>query len=475
VTAWLEKVSYRRSTLAGMTTELSRVPFGAEPRQTQLRERHRTVLAATPPYSLDRSLRAMTGFSPCAGDQSVRDGRVRKAFAIPGRDGPDDAVVVEVGPPPDGTAGVTLVVHAADPVDASEAGGVERAVGRWLGLDDDLADFLSMARADPPMRPVLAATEGLHQVRFASLAEGAAYFTLTQRSTQWFAGARKRTIAAQLGPGAELDGQRYVAFPSLPRLLSLSVDDLVRFAGNQQRATRLAGVLAGVAALDEEWLRSAPYDEARKALLGVRGVGAFTAHAILLRVLGRPDDAPVEMAQFTRVAEEIYGDPPPSPAELREWYSGHLGWWAYLGRTGLSWIAAGEPTSDGTTPDGTPGGTAADGTTPGETTPGGMTADGTAAVASPGRPDAGVADGQVEAGASDSSQRNSVRTPQPVAPLTRSPSAESAQAGDDMSRCAHRSAAAPTNSRRYSAAITEPPPISVELTRSATSLSSAST
>jgi DNA-3-methyladenine glycosylase II len=437
VAEWLEKLSYLRSTLAGMTTELSPAAFGAKVHQPRLRERHRTVLAATPPFSFDRSLRAMTGFSPCAGDQSVGDGRVRKAFAVPGRDGPDDAVVVDVGPPPDGTPGVTLVVYAADPLDTSESAGVERAVGRWLGLDDDLAGFLAVARADPPMRPVLAATDGLHQVRFASLAEGAAYFTLTQRSTQWFAAARKRTMAAELGPGADLDGQRYVAFPSLPRLLSLPADDLVRFAGNRQRATRLAEVLAGVAALDEEWLRSAPYDEARKALLGVRGVGMFTAHAILLRVLGRPDDAPVEMAQFTRVAEEIYGDPPPNPAELRERYAGHLGWWAYLGRTGLGWLAAADARTA----------------------------------------DVQAGDGAVQAGAgaSESSQRNRVRTPQPVAPLTSSPSAESAQAGDDMSTCAHRSTAAPTNSRRNSAAMTEPPPISVELTRSATSLSSAST
>ena len=65
------------------------------------------------------------------------------------------------------------------------------------------------------MAPLLAAAEGLHQVRFASLAEGAVYFTLTQRSTQWFAAARKRRIAAERGPRAVVDGVSYVAFPTL--------------------------------------------------------------------------------------------------------------------------------------------------------------------------------------------------------------------------------------------------------------------
>ena len=70
----------------------------------------------------------------------------------------------------------------------------------------------------------------------------------------------------------------------------------------------------------------------------MRGVGTFTAHALLLRVLGRPDDTPLEMAQFTGVAEAVYGGPPPSPAELREWYGPYVGWWAYLSRIGLGWL-----------------------------------------------------------------------------------------------------------------------------------------
>jgi DNA-3-methyladenine glycosylase II len=395
---------------------------------TPLREWHRTVLAATPPYSLSQSLRALAGFAPAAGDQVVAGGRVRKALLRPGAD-PDEAVVVEVGPP-----GITFIVYSQSPLDVAEVAGVERAAGRWLGLDDDLSAFLAVARADPAMAPVLAATEGLHQVRFPSLAEGVAYFTLTQRSTQWFAAARKRRIAAELGPHAELDGQDHVAFPSFATLLARSETELIRFGGNRQRAARLGEVLHGVAALDEEWLRTAPYAEARAALLAVRGVGAFTAHGILLRVLGRADDVPLEMAQFTQVAEALYGSPPPSPAQLRERYGSQLGWWAYLSRMGLGWAAADAAAAPVTTED----------------------------------------RAHDDAAATPSSQRSNVRTPQPVAPLASSPSAESAQAGVDMSTCTQRSRKAPANSRRYNAAITEPPPMSVELTRSATSLSSAS-
>jgi DNA-3-methyladenine glycosylase II len=414
-----------------------------EQHRSVLREQHRSVLATTPPYSLSRTLRALTGFTPCAGDQSIADGRVRKALLRPGAH-PDEAVVVEVAPPPDGQPGVNLTVYAGTPLEPGEVAGVRRSVGRWLGLDDDLGAFLAVARADPAMAQVLTVTTGLHQVRFPSLAEGAAYFALTQRSTQWFAAARKRRIVSELGARGELDGEVHIAFPSLATLGALGEDELVGFAGNRQRAVRLREVLTGIAALDEEWLRTAPFAEARAALLAVRGVGAFTADAILLRVLGRPDNVPLEMAQFTRVVEALYGDPAPTAAQLRERYGHHIGWWAYLSRMGLGWLAA----------------------------------DAKRQAAGTGEQDrTGEQSGsgqECDAVATRSSHRTSVRTPQPVAPLASSPSGESAQAGEDMSRCAQRSRNSPANSRRYIAAITEPAPTCVELTRSATSLSSAS-
>jgi DNA-3-methyladenine glycosylase II len=297
---------------------------------------HSALLPAVPPFSLAASLAAMSGFRPSAGDQLIMSDRLRKGLAHPAE--PRTAVVIEVGPRPDAAPGVRLDVFAERPLSASGAVAVERWVRAWLSLDDDMRPFLELASDDPPVAALLAEVAGLHQVRFGSLAEGTAYFALTQRSTQWFATARKARIAIELGPRATLDGEVFVAFPGLPELAALGADGLLSFAGNAQRAIRLAEVLAGVARLDEGWLRSAPYEEAQRALLEVRGIGRFTANAILLRVLGRPDEVPLEMAQFTRVAAAVYGEPPPSPAELRERYGDQIGWWAHVTRTALAWL-----------------------------------------------------------------------------------------------------------------------------------------
>jgi len=93
---------------------------------------------------------------------------------------------------------------------------VEATVTRWLSLDDDPARFPAhRAGAIPsPWAPILAATAGLHQVRFASLAEGIVYFALAQRSSQWLAAGPQATDGRASGaPGLCVDGVTQVAFP----------------------------------------------------------------------------------------------------------------------------------------------------------------------------------------------------------------------------------------------------------------------
>ncbi len=294
-----------------------------------------TVLRATAPFDLACSLRAMESFAPCSGDQLVVDGRVRRAFLHP--TDPARAVVTEVVGRDDGVAGVHLTVFSDEALTPEETAAVGERVSDWLGLRDERGAFLELARADPGMAPVLAAAEGLHQVRFASLTEGAVFYTLVHHSAHWFAKAYKRRLLTAHGPRGVVDGVVYAAFPPLSTLAALGVAGLVPYASNMLSARRLHAVLTGLSALDEHWLRTGPAEEVYGTLLSLRGVGPFTAHALLLRVLGHPDRAPLELRQHRTAAETLYGSPAPSPDELREWYGATIGWWAYTVRTALDW------------------------------------------------------------------------------------------------------------------------------------------
>ncbi|BCJ37625.1 DNA-3-methyladenine glycosylase 2 family protein [Actinocatenispora thailandica] len=306
---------------------------------------HTTKLPAVSPFDLRQSLRALSGFAPCAGEQVVADGAVRKAFALPTPAA--EAIVVEVGPRGDGRAGVSLAVFGGRALADDELRWAERRVTDWLGLADDMTGFLAVAADDPAIRPVLAEVAGLHQVRFASLAEGACYFVLTQRTAQRVAGLRKRRLAAAHGPSLTVGGQRFVAFPAFPTLTGLGPDQLGRFTGNARQTDYLLAAIHALAGADEQWLATAPYDEVLAELRRIRGVGDFTASAIMLRVLGRPDRLPIGMPQFADVAARLYG-PGTSIDAVAERYGRYLGWWAYYAKTALA--SMGVPTTHATRP-----------------------------------------------------------------------------------------------------------------------------
>jgi 3-methyladenine DNA glycosylase/8-oxoguanine DNA glycosylase len=288
---------------------------------------YQRTLPAARPFSFELSLRAMAGYSPTAGERHA--GTVRRAFTL--ADG--TPVVAEVGP---ADAGARLVGHRV----ADQAGGDElaTAVSRWLSLDDDQSAFLAAARSDPAMAPVLAETEGLHQVRFPGLAEGACYFVLAQRTSQRTAETRTRRLAAQFGPPPiDLDGCRYQAFPTLERLAGLGAASLRPFTANQRQAEYLAAVTDRLAGWPPDWGHRVPTEELLAELRAVRGVGEFTARAIALRVLGRLDVAPETLPAFTKAIAELYG-PGVSMADFQARYGPQIGLWGYHVRTGLAWL-----------------------------------------------------------------------------------------------------------------------------------------
>jgi DNA-3-methyladenine glycosylase II len=291
------------------------------------------TLAAAAPFELGLSLRALAGFRPAAGDAQLGADRVHQAFSL--ADG--HPVVAEVAP---AAGGVVLRGHG--PRGERDRAELATAVSRWLSLDDDPAPFLASARADPAMAPVLAETEGLHQVRSTGLAEGGCYFVLAQRTSQAVAGFRKRRLASAFGPPPlEHGGVSHQAFPSLDRLAGCSVGELAPFTANQRQAEYLAAVVQRLA----EWPPGWGYQVSTEELLGelrtIRGVGEFTASAIALRVLGRLDVVPAMLPTFTRAIETLYG-PGASLAELQAHYGTQVGLWGYHVRTGLAWLGDAE-------------------------------------------------------------------------------------------------------------------------------------
>jgi len=274
-------------------------------------------LPITKPFSLARSIAFLRSFPPCRGDYVLADDAITAAVSIGGvayRFKITEATV-EV---PDDAPAQALVARAA----------------HFLGTEDDVTPLYRAAEGDPPFRAVVERLHGLHHVRFLTLPEIAVYCVMMQRTPIAIAARLKRRFVERFG--RRVDG--LIAFPEMAELVALDADAIADAIQHRPKANAIAGVVRGVAAIGETFLRTAPYAEARDALLAIAGVGPFSAAAILLRGLGRMDELPA-MHWFEDDARAIYGRRFDARAVIAR-YGAHIGYWSFYVKTGAPRVTA---------------------------------------------------------------------------------------------------------------------------------------
>jgi DNA-3-methyladenine glycosylase II len=219
-------------------------------------------------------------------------------------------------------------------LDAAARDLIAHTAAHLLGADDDLTALDAAAAGDHPgFRAIVRALHGLHHVRFLTLAEITVYCVLMQRTPISQAARWKRRFLERFGRPVTVDGRVLHAMPTLAELTGLSASDHREAVRHPGKAAALPEVICGVAALGEDFLRTAPYDDARRALIEIPGIGPFSAAAILLRGLGRMDDVPLEGKPFALPGKAVYGDAW-NPRALRARYGADVGYWSFYLKTG---------------------------------------------------------------------------------------------------------------------------------------------
>lgn len=278
-------------------------------------------LPTSQPFSFDQTVTFIRRFPPCQGESLLGRDAVTVAVTLGERAAP-----ITVRRTADGVAVETP--RAADLPAAVEA------AARWIGADDDVAALYRRAEGDVPFQRLIALLHGLHQVRFLSLAEISVYCVMMQRTPIAGAARMKRAFLRRFGTPVEVDGHTLRAMPSLANVADLDGDAIASAIGHASKGAAIANVVRGVAAIGEAALREAPYAEARAALLRIRGVGPFSACAILLRGLGRMDEVP-SIAMFARDARLVYGKAIDEAGIARR-YGAMIGYWSFYVKAGAA-------------------------------------------------------------------------------------------------------------------------------------------
>lgn len=169
-----------------------------------------------------------------------------------------------------------------------EPAALESKIRRIFNIGVDLRPFYALAQTDPVLSETVQKLYGLHSLQSDSLFEALVMTMIEQQIALKMAQTAERWLIAQAGDPVIYAGETYYAFPSASRIASMTVDELMPLKITFKRMQRLIDLAQAEATgrLDLEALRDQPFESLYETLIGLNGVGHWTAAWTLVRAKG---------------------------------------------------------------------------------------------------------------------------------------------------------------------------------------------
>jgi DNA-3-methyladenine glycosylase II len=287
------------------------------------------------PFDFAKTLSFLKAFSPTAGEQTLAETTITKAVTLHGQ-----AVAFElrsVGSIEQPRLAYTL--FSERPLSDEEHAAIADRIRFFLSLDDDLEPFYALGRDDPAFAPVIERFYGLHQPKFLTPFEIACWAILGQRIPMPIAHRIKLALVERFGSSITVNGETHRAFPEPDQLAAIDPADLASVVRNERKLEYLSAVTQFFQEVDESFLRAGDYTQVAARLRGVRGIGEWSAHFILVRGLGRMERVSVLDQELAKAAARLYNNGQPmSSAEIQrifDRYDVWQGYWAYYTRIAM--------------------------------------------------------------------------------------------------------------------------------------------
>lgn len=215
---------------------------------------------------------------------------------------------------------------------------VAREVSRILGLETPLRPFYAAVSDDPFLGDATRQLYGLHPPQTGSVYEALVMAIIGQQISGTAARSIRARVVRELGVSFAVDGNEYCAFPAPEAMLRAGQERLRSLGLSSRKAEYIQGIAAKAleGALDYQRLSAMSNDEVVSALTGLRGVGQWTAHWVLLRALARMDAFPAGDLALQRLLSEVYfGGRAVSEKEAASFAQEHWGGYTGLATTYL--------------------------------------------------------------------------------------------------------------------------------------------
>ncbi len=268
-------------------------------------DRLTTTIQPVPPFDFELTAGYHTYFQSRYGTDTMEDGVYRRLLDLG-----DKLVLASVR-----SAGTTDTPELTLDLQGSELSpedvDLAKEMVSWLlGVDQDLAPFYKLGRADEAMAGLVEKFYGLHLPHTATVFEALVLAVLGQQISTSVARIIRTLLIETFGPSAEFNGETYYAFPRPEAIWGSSPAELHTMKLTQRKSEYVHG-LAGSAldrVLDLERLAGLNDQEIVQKLTALRGVGMWTAQWVLIRAVGRPDALPLGDLALRRVVSRLFMD-----------------------------------------------------------------------------------------------------------------------------------------------------------------------
>ncbi len=206
---------------------------------------------------------------------------------------------------------------------------VEHTARRLLGLDRDPQPLLRAAREVSEFDSIALALRGMRPPRFASLFEAFARVIPFQQLSLDAGVSIVSRLVERFGALLAHEGEQYFAFPEAQHVASARVDALRRCGLSARKAQTLRDLARLIVSgeLQEAQLESMNTPDALRRLIGLSGIGSWSASVVLLRGLGRLDVFPPGDVGAARGLRNVMGLEPTADIDaIVERFGNHRGY-----------------------------------------------------------------------------------------------------------------------------------------------------
>jgi DNA-3-methyladenine glycosylase II len=208
---------------------------------------------------------------------------------------------------------------------------LRQRVGEWLDLQTDLTPFYEQVAGDAILGKVVAQCKGLRLVGIPDLFEALSWAVIGQQITLAYAYTLKQRLVQTFGKQVTVSGAHYLVYPAAETIAAQPPEALSgvlpRWKAEYLRAAAQA-VASGQ--ISKEKLVAAGYQKAREMLLGIRGVGNWTANYVLMKCLRYRQAFPAEDAGLHNALRHLASlERKPSVRQVKQFAQSWEGWQAY--------------------------------------------------------------------------------------------------------------------------------------------------